>query len=73
MPVSTSATAIAAPRQGNVAPLPLLEIVRCPRCLGRLDESGETVTCRDCQQAYPMTDGIPQLFVPNDWAEASST
>jgi SAM-dependent methyltransferase len=67
--VSASPAAIAAPPTRKVGPSPLLEIVRCPRCLGRLDESGETLTCRDCGQVYPVTDGIPQLFVPNDWAE----
>lgn len=51
----------------HVALTPILDIVRCARCAGRLAESKNTLICRDCAQTYPVTDGIPQLFVPNDW------
>lgn len=51
----------------DVARTPLLEIVRCARCGGRLAEGdGPRLVCR-CGLVYPLTDGIPQLFVPNAW------
>jgi SAM-dependent methyltransferase len=49
--------------------LPVVDILRCPRCEGRLGESGQTLLCHGCSQVYPITNGIPQLFVPNDWAD----
>jgi SAM-dependent methyltransferase len=27
------------------------------------------LVCRGCSQHYPVTDGIPQLFVPNEWGD----
>jgi len=51
----------------NAALVPLVEILRCPRCNGRMGEAGRTLVCRGCSQRYPITDGVPQLFVPNDW------
>jgi SAM-dependent methyltransferase/uncharacterized protein YbaR (Trm112 family) len=45
----------------------LLDIVCCARCGGQLRETDDTLTCRNCAQSYPVTDGIPQLFVPNEW------
>ena len=58
-------------RQGaaKVTRTPLIDIVRCARCGGRLQEGDKTLSCRGCQQQYPVTDGIPQLFVPNEWDE----
>jgi SAM-dependent methyltransferase len=50
-----------------VSRTPLLDIVRCPRCAGRLQEDGRGFQCLGCRQDYPCRDGIPQLFVPNDW------
>jgi hypothetical protein len=47
----------------------VVEILRCPRCDGRLGEAGQRFVCRSCSQVYPVTDGIAQLFVPNDWAD----
>lgn len=57
-------------RAPNVAFTPLGETVRCARCSGRLGEAGEVLVCRGCGQSYPITDGIPQLFVPNNWQDA---
>jgi SAM-dependent methyltransferase len=51
----------------NVALVPLVEILRCARCDGRMGEAEGTLVCHGCPQRYPITDGIPQLFVPNDW------
>src|SRR5215831_13233550 len=49
--------------------IPLIEILRCPRCDGRMEEAEQTFICHGCSQRYPITDGIPQLFVPNDWGD----
>jgi SAM-dependent methyltransferase len=49
--------------------IPLIEILRCPRCDGRMEEAGQTFVCRGCSQRYPIMDGIPQLFVPNAWGD----
>ena len=59
------------PRQGatKVTRTPLIDIVRCARCGGGLHEEGVTLACGNCGQHYPVTDGIPQLFVPNEWGE----
>jgi SAM-dependent methyltransferase len=51
----------------NVALIPALEILRCPRCHGRMADAEQALVCHGCSQRYPITDGIPQLFVPNDW------
>ncbi len=54
-------------RAFDMAQTPLMEIVRCARCGGRLSDSAASLSCRGCRQSYPVSDGIPQLFVPNDW------
>lgn len=42
----------------------LMELIRCPRCRGRLAErdQGATLECGACRVAYPVIDGIPQLL-----------
>jgi SAM-dependent methyltransferase len=45
----------------------LAAVVCCPRCAGRLI-AGASFRCTGCGQAYPVTDGIPQLFAPNEWS-----
>src|SRR4051812_6406350 len=45
----------------------LLEIVRCPKCLGRVagraPESGEGLACGKCKLLYPIVDDIPNFLV----------
>jgi SAM-dependent methyltransferase len=65
MSIGLSATLTIHPH--DVARTPLVDIARCPRCTGRLSEAEDVFACRNCAQAYPVTDGIPQLFVPNEW------
>jgi len=36
----------------------------CPRCHGTLKEQAEKIFCRECQFAFPMHDGIPNLIIP---------
>jgi SAM-dependent methyltransferase/uncharacterized protein YbaR (Trm112 family) len=55
------------PRPRDVAQMPLVDILRCPRFSGRLEEGDVALACRGCAQSYPLSDGIPQLFVPNEW------
>lgn len=54
----------------------LLEILRCPLCLGELGltvrsksgpeiESG-SLACPRCKVDYPITDGIPDMLPPED-------
>jgi SAM-dependent methyltransferase len=60
------------PAQIDAPHLPLFsvaEVLRCPRCNGRLAEAGQRFVCNSCSQHYPITDGIPQLFMPNDWGD----
>src|SRR5215475_15187769 len=52
-----------------VALTPLLDIVCCARCGGPLTGAGESLQCSVCRERYPVLDGIPQLFVPNQWDE----
>jgi SAM-dependent methyltransferase len=53
----------------TAALIPVVEISRCPRCDGRMEEAEQTFVCRGCSQRYPITDGIPRLFVPNAWGD----
>jgi uncharacterized protein YbaR (Trm112 family) len=42
----------------------LLEIVRCPACLGRFSEpAADELTCSSCGAAYPVRNGVPVLLV----------
>ena len=53
----------------------LMDILACPVCKGDLeleieeeDENGEvvwgTLYCRNCDERYPIEDGIPNLLPP---------
>lgn len=46
-----------------------LEIFCCPRCRGDVRLQAGELLCASCAQRYPITDGIPQLFAPNEWPE----
>ena len=45
----------------------LLEIVRCPKCLGRLIEratpAGDGLACEACRLLYPVEDDIPNFLI----------
>ncbi len=50
---------------GSVPP-ELLELLRCPRCKGRLREIGgdrPTLDCLACRLRYAVRDGIPIMMV----------
>src|SRR3954447_11227732 len=62
MPSTVETTAV------HVQPTWSAEVACCPRCLGSLRRNETSLRCLQCSQDYPVSDGIPQLFVPNDWA-----
>ena len=39
----------------------------CPACGAPLTPGASTIDCDRCGARYPVEDGIPLLFVPNDW------
>jgi len=42
-------------------------IFRCPACGGKLDIKNSEIACQRSVHRFPVTDGIPQMFVPKDW------
>jgi len=44
-----------------------LDIFICPSCRGDLQIAGDAVLCLGCRTHYQVEDGIPLLFVPNEW------
>ncbi len=47
----------------------LIQLLCCPRCNGALGQAEAALVCRSCAQRYPVTNGIPQVFAPNDWGD----
>lgn len=43
-----------------------LGFFRCPACAGEL-RLEEAVSCSSCAHRFPVQEGIPLLFVPNEW------
>jgi SAM-dependent methyltransferase len=41
-------------------------LYQCPSCTRDLQIAGETLSCTGCGQVFPITNGIPQLFWPDD-------
>ena len=45
----------------------LLQIVRCPKCLGRVEEkttaAGSGLVCSACKLLYPVVNDIPNFLV----------
>ena len=46
---------------------PHLELLRCPACAADLRLADEALTCTGCARSFPISDGIPRLFWPNEW------
>ncbi len=44
-----------------------LDIFACPKCGGNLSTDSEEVICGACHTSFPIEDGIPLLFWPNQW------
>ena len=43
----------------------LLETLRCPSCRSGLRLSSDTLICVQCDNVYPLVDGIPRLLLPS--------
>ena len=43
-----------------------IELYRCPSCAGDLHIADGSLSCVNCRQGFPITNGIPQLFWPDD-------
>lgn len=43
----------------------ILDILCCPKCLGKLiyDGEKETLTCKKCDDVYPVKNSIPNLII----------
>lgn len=41
----------------------LLEILRCPKCLGRVTEREGGLACESCHLLYPVVDDIPNFLI----------
>lgn len=44
-------------------PRELMDILQCPACRSRVEESDESIVCTGCGLAYPVRDGIPHMMV----------
>ena len=46
-----------------VAPAPALRsLLRCPGCSGALESLRHGLSCDECDQVYPLSDGVPRLL-----------
>jgi uncharacterized protein YbaR (Trm112 family) len=41
----------------------LKDIVRCPKCLGRVEEKSDGLVCAACRLVYPIVDDIPNFLI----------
>jgi uncharacterized protein len=44
-------------------PRELMDILQCPACRSRVEESGDSIVCSGCGLVYPVRDGIPHMLV----------
>lgn len=44
-----------------------LDLLVCPACGGSLRSASNSLECAQARHTYPCTDGIVQLFWPNEW------
>ncbi len=52
--------------QGEGEIEPPLELLRCPKCGGRLRKEGESVVCEGCGARFPLDGGIPVFLEEED-------
>lgn len=52
----------------NVAAHPLAGRLQCPGCKHKLRVNANSFHCSVCDKTYGYDQGIPLLFLPNDWA-----
>lgn len=46
---------------------PDLDLLCCPRCGSGLHRKEPDLHCSKCDSRFPLCDGIPSLFCPNEW------
>jgi SAM-dependent methyltransferase len=46
------------------------DILCCSACGGDLTRGENDFRCRSCRRVFPDQDGIPSLFMPNEWKDA---
>jgi SAM-dependent methyltransferase len=44
-----------------------LPVLWCPACHADLDLGEDALSCHGCHRRYPVSGGIPDLFVENEW------
>ena len=44
-----------------------LGIFNCPICNGEIDISNGIIACASCSHEFEIKDGLPLMFVPNEW------
>ncbi|MEM7351312.1 MAG: carbamoyltransferase N-terminal domain-containing protein [Acidobacteriota bacterium] len=68
---SAQQASIQAPRE-DAAPGVLGGLLASPCCGAGLNRKAEELLCEQCGHAFPITDGIPQLFWPHEAFDASA-
>lgn len=43
------------------------DLFQCPFCGAALESEESGLACSECGQSFSSTDGIPQVFAPNEW------
>ncbi|RPJ85416.1 MAG: methyltransferase domain-containing protein [Acidobacteria bacterium] len=46
-----------------------LSLLQCPHCQGRLEKGEAGISCLGCNQIFPVVEGLPQLYWPEDSQE----
>jgi len=44
-------------------PPELMQILQCPVCRSRVEESGDNIVCTGCGLVFPVKEGIPHMLV----------
>lgn len=44
-----------------------INLLNCPACRSELEMDDGKLRCTDAGHTFPIENGIPQMFVPNDW------
>jgi SAM-dependent methyltransferase len=50
----------------NHRELPYLHLLHCPVCSTAVEKTQDHISCPACPRVFPIKDGIPLLFTPND-------
>jgi SAM-dependent methyltransferase len=53
----------------HALPDPLVRLIRCPRCGSPVSDRSSELRCEACERSFPIEDGIPLMFWPNEWPD----